>query len=108
MQQQQRNRTEKIRRPIYKITIETEEGVHNRIEHRARDTTTREKQPNSTGPIRQRHGQKEHVWPRQTTEVKKGPTELKSSPRLTGRSKQHRPTYNNNRQHDRHGDRPCY
>ena len=70
--------------------------------------TTREKQPDSTGPISQSHGEKQHVWPRQTTEVNERPAELKSPPRLAGRSKQPRPTYNNNRQHDRHGDPPCY
>ena len=58
----------------------------------SRDTTAREKQPNSTEPIRQRIGEKGHVWPRQTTEVNKRPAEFKSPPKLTGRNKQHRQT----------------
>ena len=44
MQQQQRNRAERTRRPVYKITIKTEEGIRDRIRHR--DTA-----PETSNPI---------------------------------------------------------
>ena len=57
------NRVERTRRPTYKITIKTEEVVYDRIRQRARDITTRDKQPNNSGPVRQRYGEKEYVRP---------------------------------------------
>ena len=65
-------------------------------------------EPNHSGPVRQRYGEKEHKRPRQTTEVDKRPTELKPSPILTGRNEQNRSTHHYRHQHNRHGDRPCY
>ena len=89
-------------------TIKTEESVRDQIRHRARDTTTRDKQPNPSGPVRQRYGEKS-TWAEADSEIDKRPTELKPSPILTGRNEQYRSTQGPlTIQHDRHGDRPCY
>ena len=90
MQQQQRNRDERTRRPVHKITIKTEEGIRDRIRHR--DTATRDKQPNHHVPIRQRHSEKGHVWQSQTSEISTRPEELKPPPIPTRRDEQHLPS----------------
>ena len=43
------NRTERTGRPVYKITIKAEGGVHKRVGQRTRDTTTRKKPPGHGG-----------------------------------------------------------
>ena len=106
MQQQQRNWAERARRPVYKITIKTEEGIRDRI--RYRDTATRDKQPNHHGPTGQRHGDKGYVRQRQSSEINTRPEELKSPPIPTRRDGQHWSTHHHRRQHDRPGDQPCY
>ena len=108
LQQQQTNWTERTGRLVYKITIKTEEGIRDRVRHRARDLTSREKQPYRSGPVRQRDGKKKHIRTRQTIEADKRPAELKPPPIPTGRNEQNRSTHHYRRQHDRHGNPPCY